>query len=263
MPRRGILSDFPLRRTELRRYGDDISDVSAEQIYGKRKLRKLQQAAAAWSSQGACNGTREAGIACRRDLCIRMWHLNLINVQRRDGKWILRRILNYAPHVNRSMACSQSTLLLYPLLTNYANYTAAVLLQLRPQVALKGTVQLAVQLLQAEGHLPPRLVHTEGHEARQMLTNVGKGCFKYLQGLLLSFLSFRGISELAFVSWMDCTELIELLLLLLGAPRSHLKYGSSCSRAFFSSSCCASHSSKAPTQLFSIKTIANDNQIFR
>lgn len=39
-----------------------------------------------------------------------MWHLNLINVQRRDGKWILRRILNYAPHVNRSMACRQ-----YPL----------------------------------------------------------------------------------------------------------------------------------------------------
>lgn len=29
-------------------YGDDISDVRAEQIYGKRKLRKLQQPAAAW-----------------------------------------------------------------------------------------------------------------------------------------------------------------------------------------------------------------------
>lgn len=124
-------------------YGDDISDVSAEQIYGKRKLRKLQQLAAR-CSQG--RGSFPAVcIGCRRDLCIRMWHLNLINVQRRDGKWILRRILNYAPHVNRSVARNQPIPFCRATGARELQLQLPLQLQLRPQVALKGTVQLAGQ----------------------------------------------------------------------------------------------------------------------
>lgn len=113
-----------------------------------------------------------------------MWHLNLINVQRRDGKWILRRILNYAPHVNRSMACRQ-----YPLSAPAPPPSEELRelqlrverereLQLRPQVALKGTVQLAAHL----GTRAPRLLlmmHSEGQkepdECRQRLLQVFAG----------------------------------------------------------------------------------------
>lgn len=145
-------------------------------------------------------------IGCRRDLCIRMWHLNLINVQRRDGKWILRRILNYAPHVNRSVARNQPIPFCRATGARELQLQLPLQLQLRPQVALKGTVQLAGQWIACKVEWRPLAAQNRAHRgARQMLTNVGKGWLKYLPGLLLfSSVGVWEISESAFVSWMDC-----------------------------------------------------------
>lgn len=74
-----------------------------------------------------------------------MWHLNLINVQRCDGKWILRRILNYAPDVNRSVARNQPIPFCRATGARELQLQLPLQLQLRPQVALKETVQLAGQ----------------------------------------------------------------------------------------------------------------------